>query len=269
MKRLMTTLLLLLAFVFAGGREYTLRGSLGGLETVLTLPDGFDPQSGTCPLVILMHGFWVNKDFHPLPHCDRYFHDQGYATLRFDFGGCGRSEGASTAMTVETLLADARVIYDYALSLPFVESITLWGHSQGGLVAGILAGRLALEGLAPDAVILLAPAAVIPDYAKEGRFFGITCDPADPAESINIYGYRIGREYVLVAQQVRAYEETAAYDGPLYVIHGTKDTIVPYEYGERYKYEVPQAVLYSIPGEGHLFLRTATLDRILRECLDR
>lgn len=269
MKRLLTSFLLLLAVLQAWGREYEVHGALGGIVTKLSLPKDFDPQTDSCDLVILMHGFWVNSDAHPIPHASRFFLKKGFATLSFDFGGCGYSEGKSTQMTVETLLTDARAIYYYARSLPFVRKILFLGHSQGGLVAGMLAGRLATEGIPPESVFLLAPASVIPDYAKDGKFFGITCDPVDPPESISIYGYRISREYILVAQNLKVYEEASAYTGPAFVIHGTKDTIVPYSYGVTLHEALPGSTMYTIPGEGHVFLFIDKLDSILSECLER
>ena len=267
MKRLLTTLLLLLAFLSASGQNYAIHGPLGRLSTALTLPLGFNQQKDSCDLVILCHGFWANQYIAPIPHLTLFFLSKGYAVLRFDFGGNGFSEGATTDMTIETEIADARAIYEYARSLPYVREITVMGHSQGGLVAGMLAGRLAEEGNAPDALILLAPAAVIHDYAKEGKFFGITCDPVDLPESVSIYGYRIGREYIRGAQQMRVYEETSAYKGPACVIHGTVDNIVPFEYGERYHEALSGGQFYPLPGEGHFFLITFGMDRALNDFL--
>ena len=267
MKRLLTILLLTLVFFPTGGQNYTVRGPLGRLSTSLSLPSGFDPQTDSCNLMILCHGFWANKYFAPIPHLAQFFLNKGYAVLRFDFGGNGFSEGASTDMTVETEIADARAIYDYARSLPYVTGVSIMGHSQGGLVAGLLAGRLEKEGRAPDSVFLLAPAAVIPDYAIQGKFFGITCDPVNPPESVNIYGYRIGREYIRVAQGLRVYEETSAYKGPMFIIQGTADNVVPIEYGQRYYEAMPGSTFYPIPGESHFFLFTYNLDRILNKCL--
>ncbi|MBO4455433.1 MAG: alpha/beta fold hydrolase [Bacteroidales bacterium] len=267
MKRLLTVLILLLAFSQARGLDNTLRGPLGRLNTTVSLPAGFNAKTDSCRLIILCHGFWANQYFAPIPHLAQFFLNKGYAVLRFDFGGCGFSEGASTAMTVETQIADARAVYEYARSLPYVTSVSLMGHSQGGLVAGILSGRLEAEGRAPDSLFLLAPAAVIRDYAIQGRFFGITCDPVNLPESVNIYGYRIGREYIRVAQGLQVYEETSAYKGPAFIIQGTADNVVPIEYGQRYHDAMPGSTFYPIPGESHFFLFTYNLDRILNKCL--
>ena len=43
-------------------------------------------------------------------------------------------------MTVLNEIADAKVILDYAKSLEHVRNIFLFGHSQGGVVASMIAG---------------------------------------------------------------------------------------------------------------------------------
>ena len=42
-------------------------------------------------------------------------------------------------MTIEKELADARTIWNYVQSLPYVSGIGLLGHSQGGVVASMTA----------------------------------------------------------------------------------------------------------------------------------
>ena len=76
--------------------------------------------------------------------------DEGMASIRFDFDGHGKSEGRMQDMTIEKELADARAIWEYVKALPYVQGIGLLGHSQGGVIASMTAGRLAAEGSAPD-----------------------------------------------------------------------------------------------------------------------
>lgn len=44
----------LLAFVPAKAEEYVVRGPQGGISLKITMPEGFDPSTGKCPMVILM-----------------------------------------------------------------------------------------------------------------------------------------------------------------------------------------------------------------------
>lgn len=87
--------------------------------------------------------------------------EQGYAVLRLDFDGYGKSEGAQVTNTVPGMIQDAMAVWEYASALPYVHRIFLLGHSQGGVVAGMLAGRLEKAGTPPAALIQLAPASIL------------------------------------------------------------------------------------------------------------
>lgn len=71
----------------------------------------------------------------------------GIASIRFDFDGHGRSEGRMQDMTIANELADADAIWEYVHSLPYVTSVGILGHSQGGVIASMTAGRLAARGV--------------------------------------------------------------------------------------------------------------------------
>ena len=54
--------------------------------------------------------------------------------------------------------------------------------------------------------------------------------------------------------QLSAFYETAArYEGPVFIIHGQADRIVPYTYGERFHDVMPRSAIEVIPGEDHGF----------------
>jgi putative redox protein len=59
---------------------------------------------------------------------------QGYATLLFDFSGCGESEGAFADITLSGHIADLACSVDYSLESGFSKVITL-GRSFGGTTA--------------------------------------------------------------------------------------------------------------------------------------
>jgi len=110
----------------------------------LTLRGDFvKPQTDKFNLVILMHGFTSNRGIEPsqlLYQLAQRFVAEGLGTLRFDFNGHGESDGRFQDMTVLNEIADGKAILDYARSLEGVENIYLLGHSQGGVVASMLAG---------------------------------------------------------------------------------------------------------------------------------
>ena len=254
MKRIYLVLLLVvLAVTPLVARTYTVRGPQGGLAMILTLPKGFQPETDRCPMVILMHGIFSSKDFIPMPALAKGLAAQGIASIRFDFDGHGKSEGRMQDMTIDLELADAMAIWEYARSLPYVSRIGLLGHSLGGVVASMTAGRLADKGEAPDALVLLAPGAVIKEACQGGKFFNARFDPADPPAYIRCWGFmKLGRNYLLETQQLDIYGTAASYHGPVCILHGDKDTIVPMWCSEKYKKTYGDAAeLTVVEGENH------------------
>ncbi len=165
-------------------------------------------------MVILMHGIFSSKDFIPMPQLAKGLAEAGIASIRFDFDGHGKSEGRKQDMTIEKELADARAVWDYVQSLPYVNGVGLLGHSQGGVIASMVAGRLASESKVPSGVVLIAPGSVIKEACQGGKFFNATFDPKDPPEYIRCWGlYKLGREYLVTTQQLDIYGTAAAYQG--------------------------------------------------------
>ena len=210
-------------------REFKVKGPEGGIALKVTLPEGFDTATGHCPMVILMHGIFSSKDYIPMPQLAKGLAKAGIASIRFDFNGHGKSEGRMQDMTIEKELADAQAIWNYVRSLPYVNGIGLLGHSQGGVVASMTAGRLATAGGAvPDGMVLIAPGAVIKEACQGGKFFNARFDPKNPPEYIRCWGtMKLGREYLLTTQQLDIYGTAAAYAGPVLLLHGDNDRIVP------------------------------------------
>ena len=231
--------------------ELTIHGHHGKLSAILTSPD-----TANYPLVIFCHGFTSNKEFPIFEKISDKLAKAGIASLRFDFNGHGKSEGNFEDMTVINEISDVQKVIEYSLTLKDVSSISLAGHSQGGVVAAMLAGEMGLENI--RSLLLLAPAAVLRDDALRGIMFGKKYDPLNPPEFFELpfpedNPLKIGREYILTAQTLPIYETSRKYKGPLFLIHGTADTVVPYTYSQRFKYELKNSELYLIDGENHAF----------------
>ena len=259
MKRtVILTVILLLGLFPAMAREYVVSGPEGGLAMKVALPEGFDPAADRCPMVILMHGIFSSKDFNPMPSLAKALARAGIASIRFDFDGHGKSGGRMQDMTIEKEIADAMVIWEYAKLLPFVTRIGFLGHSQGGVIASMTAGRLAAAGRhVPDGMVLLAPGSVIKEACQGGKFFNARFDPADPPQYIRCWGtMKLGREYLLTTQQLDIYGTAAAYEGPVLLLHGTKDSIVPMWCSEQYLETYgSRATLVKVDGENHMITR--------------
>ncbi|MBR5700034.1 MAG: alpha/beta fold hydrolase [Bacteroidales bacterium] len=233
-------------------RTYDVQGPQGGIDTRVVLPEGFDPAKDRCPMVILMHGFMARKSMYPITALAKALAAEGIASLSFDFDAHGKSEGAFIDMTLSNEVADARAVWEYARQLPYVSRIALAGHSQGGVIAGILAGELEAEGGdKPACLVQLAPAAVLKDDALKGQCMNAKYDPANPPEYVNVFFHKLGRKFILEAQQYPIYEKSTRYTGKVCLIHGARDKIVPLSYSRKYDELYADSKLHILEKEGH------------------
>ena len=273
MKRLLLILAaVLLLAASASGREFAVSGPQGVLAMKVSLPKGFDTAKDSCHMVILMHGIFSSKDYPPMPNIARALAKEGIASIRFDFDGHGRSEGQMVDMTIANELADARAIWAYASSLPYVSGISFLGHSQGGVIASMSAGD---EGMDPESLILIAPGSVIKEATQGGHFFGNSYDPKDPPEYIKCFHhFKLGRNYMLQTQELDIYGVSGNYQGPVCIIHGSNDGTVPLWCSEKYDAIYANSEMHIVEGENHLIIRKrpeviAIILDFLRRTLDQ
>ena len=217
----------------AQSKDLWIDGDHGKLFATLQTPDG----QAKFPLVILCHGFNADKDYPLLKIFADELETRGIASIRFDFNGHGHSDGDFQDMTIVNELVDAKKVFDYARTLPNVTDIAIAGHSQGGVVASMVAGDLGTQKI--KAVVLMAPAAVLRDDAIRGQLMSKTYDSLNPPEFVEVKtphgSYKVGREYILTAQTLPIYETAEKFTGNALMIHGTGDIVVPYTYSLSYK----------------------------------
>lgn len=254
MKKLKFLVAALFVLMAAGAEAQTesvvIDGDHGKLQAVIHKPQ---LKSGErVPMVLLCHGFMGNKDGALENRIANLLSERGIASIRFDFNGHGQSEGRFQDMTVPNEIVDAKKVIDYVRALPYVSSVAISGHSQGGVVAAMTAGELGSDKI--KAVVLLAPAAVLRDDAIRGSTMGATYDPFNLGEYVELFrGLKLGAEYIRTAFSLPIYETSAQYQGPALIIHGTGDRVVPYTYGERFHQIWPKSKLQIIDRADHGF----------------
>jgi len=228
----------------------TIQGAMGKLCAIIQKPEIAAGEK--CPLVMILHGFSGNKNEPHLSHMADELEKAGIASIRFDFNGHGESEGAFENMTVLNEIEDARCVYNYVRQLDFVSTVSLAGHSQGGVVSSMLAGQLGTDNV--QCVVLMAPAAVLRDDAIRGNTMGVMYDPLNPPEYVEIFnGLKLGRDYIRTAFDLPIYETAEKYTGKVCLIHGTGDRVVPYTFSEHYNRVYKNAEMHIIPAEDHGF----------------
>lgn len=235
----------------ANGELFFIAGSQGKLAARISLPSM--QKNEKCPMVIFSHGFGGDMTFHLFEPLIENLNQIGIGVLRFDFNGCGRSEGKFEDMTVPNEIDDLINVIAYVRQLSVTKSISLLGHSQGGVVTSMAAGRCGYPQI--ECEVLLSAAAVLRDDALRGMTHGGHFDPWHLNESSYEVGggHSVGRPYIQSAMTLPIYDTAAQYSGPALVINGMADTVVPYTYAERYHKALRDSTLQLIPGENHTY----------------
>ena len=241
--------------VWTGKREVTIPGSVGKLAATLQVPEM--KQGAKVPLVILMHGLGSDKDNMLFAALADSLQENGIASLRFDFNSHGKSEGNIVDMDFNNLQADAEKVLNYARKLDFVSSISLAGHSMGGVIASMVAGREGMNKI--KSVVLFAPAVAIQDDAQRGEFSGFKFDPNNIPATFEVMGHTMGGKWLKTAQTLNILETAKGYQGKLYVIHGTEDQFEPYVTSSLYLRDNPNGKIVLLKGFDHYFSQNVLL----------
>lgn len=209
-----------------------------------------EPFGEIYDMAILMHGFTANRNTALLRQIADNLRNENVASVRFDFNGHGESDGKFEDMTVVNEIEDAKAILSYVRTDPHVRNIFLIGHSQGGVVASMLAG------LYPDLikkVVLLASAAQLKDDALKGNTQGATYNPDHIPASVPFGNKKLGGFYLRTAQVLPIYEVAQRYTGPVSIIVGSNDQTVDPKYSKKYDEVYANSELHIIDGADHSF----------------
>lgn len=210
------------------------------------------PGSEKRKIAVLLHGFTSAKDRPHNIQAAEAMREAGFDTIRFDLYGHGESGGEFRDHTLYKWLSNTLTVIDYVRGMGY-RDILLSGHSQGGLTAALAAG---MEKDRINGLILRAPAFSIPRWAREGNMLGVTFDPKHIPESITIIkGLELKGNYARVAQTIRAEDGVDGYKGPVLILHGDADDVVPIADSRDMAKKYAACELVEIRGETHHFDR--------------
>lgn len=158
------------------------------------------------------------------------FRQARFDVVMFDYRGFGKSSGQIESE--DQLRADVRAVWSHFAPMYEGKRVVISGQSLGtGLAAG-LAAQLCSEGKAPDLTLLVSPYSSMRNLAAE--------------------------LYPWVPQQVLRYplhtlEHAAKLLGPVMLIHGDKDELIPIHHSEALckSMRSAKAKLLRIRGAGH------------------
>ncbi|MDP4091751.1 MAG: alpha/beta fold hydrolase [Bacillota bacterium] len=240
-------------------RGLTLRGTLH-------LPDN---QKGKIPVIIIFHGFAGNKTG---PHfifvrLSRLLEAKEIATVRFDFGGSGESDGKFKEMTITGELEDAKNILNYVKVQEFTDTgnIGVLGLSMGGAVAGMLAGERKND---IKALCLWAPAGNMGEIAVNDFIGRQNLPKLNDDGFYDVEGLLLGKVFVDDAEKLDIYGKSAVFDKKILIIHGDSDEVVKLDASKRYvEYYGNRSKLIVIEDADHTFNGRIWEDQVIAHTL--
>ncbi|HEY9724056.1 MAG TPA: alpha/beta fold hydrolase [Oscillatoriaceae cyanobacterium] len=225
------------AFAVAG---QTVRG-------MLHTPAGEDPV----PAVLWLHGFTGNRNESHRLFVDgaRRLAARGIASLRFDFRGCGESDGDFFDTSITSQIEDARAALAFLRSQPRLDAkrLAIAGFSLGTAIASQIASEES-----PAALVFWSPVVFpVPIFARLGLY------AAHPELSrqgwIDSNGYRVGRDFLSELTALDPLGALAGWTHPLLVLYGKEDLLATTENAEALLAEIPGAVGEARAHAGHVF----------------
>ena len=217
------------------------------LHAKLDFPEGFEKG----PLCILIHGFTGHMEEDHIVAVQKAINKAGFAVLRAEMYGHGKSDGQFENHTLYKWVTNALAVVDYAKTLDFVTDLYLCGHSQGGLLTMLIGGMC---NTAFKAIIPLSPAWMIPEICREGSVLDQTFDVNNIPETVSSGDWNLSGNYIRVAQTIHVEDEIARYNGPVLIVHGEADEVVPFFYGEKAAKLYKNAKLVPVQGADHCFV---------------
>ena len=203
--------------------------------------------------IVFCHGFRSDKSGSYERRARRAV-DAGFNAVRFDFRGCGDSDGRFVDQTLSAKLDDLAAVVDTFDP----DSLVLFGSSFGGKVAVHATAR---DRVAPVAIATRAPVTVnaaFDEYRSIARRDGV-------------YRFDDGREIDRgFFEDLATYPVAELVDGlddvPVAIFHGRADDSVPIEHSLETVTLLEIDVMIDIyAGEGHIFSDSANervLDRL-------
>jgi pimeloyl-ACP methyl ester carboxylesterase len=179
-------------------------------------------RPGGGPTIIFLPGYGSDMTGGKATALDAHAAATGRAMLRFDYAGCGASEGAFAAQTLEDWLGDTLAMIDARTEGPLI----MVGSSMGGWL-------MLLAALArPQRVAGVVGIAAAPDFTDwsfdeaqraELARAGVLIEPSDyETPTVTTHGFwQSGQRQLLLAGEI-------AIDAPVRLLHGQNDDVVPW-----------------------------------------
>lgn len=217
----------------------------------LHLPDGKTKFPG----VLLCHGFTGNKIE---PHrlfwkISKQLEKSGIASLRFDYRGCGESEGNSEDFTIKDYIGDAKMTmkrFVKKVKGMDINNISVIGLSMGGIIASYLTAEFDFI----KKLVLLSAVA----KPKEVFWNGFKNNHPQFKEQyeqgiIDAGGNAVSKKFLDETRRLKPLKKVKDFKGKALIIHSEADETVSLDNAEAYENAIKNSKKIVIPGDSHTF----------------
>lgn len=208
-----------------------------GLELTASLhypADGGKDTNRKKQAIIICHGFigsriGVDRLFVKTA---RALAAQGSYVLRFDFAGCGESNGDYGSLGMDSMIDQTRTAIDYVAGMDDVDlrRIVLLGHSLGGAVAIAAAVR----DKRVKRLVLWSPVGY--PFNDIVRIVGRSSyDEAVKTGRTDHAGFTLTPVFFESLMQHQPFQAAPRFGGDVLLVHGTSDELIPADYSFLYQ----------------------------------
>ena len=211
---------------------------------LLTRPNApalaYQRREGAGPTLLFLPGYASDMEGTKALALDAWAADSGRAMLRFDYRGCGASEGAFEEGTLSAWRDDALAMVDALTDGPLV----LIGSSMGGWIGLLLAEAR------PDRIAAFMGIAAAPDFTDWGftQAEKMTILEAGRLERPSAYGDPVvtTRAFWQSGEAHRMLHREVAIDAPVRLLHGQRDSDVPWHHSTHLAGQIRSADVQTI-----------------------
>jgi len=276
--------------------EVTIEAASGPLSATLLVP----AAKGPFPAVLILAGSgptdrdgnnpFIKTPVNSLKDMARYLADRGFAVLRYDKRGVGKSPAGEAVTDAQVMVSDCRDAFLYLAGRPEVDGtrVALLGHSEGGLVVTLAAkevdaaaliivssaGRPILEVMKEQINGLLAASVPEEKMEEAGAYFdeflrqvdeeGDVELPPPPdyfSDDLKLVFTEVVKPHKMAVVRtlyvIDPAEEIPRFPGPVLILHGDGDSQVPLDEAARMVESLEEAghadfELAIIPGMDHV-----------------
>jgi len=218
------------------------------------------------PLVIISHGYQGTKTDRKLIRLSRALAKERISVFRFDFEGCGDSEGEASEISVKREVEDLGFVFREVLAKGNFDSkrLAFIGYSLGGVITSFFLRKFKIPA---KTLIFLSPA------FNQKELLKIWYSREDlkklQKSGFLIKGEKvIGKDYYLENKNKDYSSLLAKLNLPILIIHGKEDKDVPLNFSERLIKKYKNITLEILPKANHKFDDFSSQKKLIKLTVD-